>query len=106
MGGQGRDDRFRAGDRIEVAWVARLGIPSRGRAKNLQPPSTAAPTTAWSTKPWHPDSPFAIPRRSTPLRLLPRPPPLYSSPMPAPFRKPVARELAMQALFLWDANGQ
>src|SRR6476469_3482976 len=26
--------------------------------------------------------------------------------MPPPFRKPVARELAMQALFLWDANGQ
>jgi N utilization substance protein B len=23
-----------------------------------------------------------------------------------PFRKPLARELAMQALFLWDANGQ
>jgi N utilization substance protein B len=26
--------------------------------------------------------------------------------MPPPFRKPIARELAMQALFLWDANGQ
>jgi N utilization substance protein B len=26
--------------------------------------------------------------------------------MSQPFRKPLARELAMQALFLWDANGE
>ena len=51
---------MRPSDRSPQSRVPRLGIPSRGRPDSSQVAQITERTTAWGTKPWHPDSAFTL----------------------------------------------